>query len=149
MFLLFIIFFYYCKFYNYIFFSKLFSFSSLNTRFPSKFSGITHAQWHGISEISPYIFRAQYANATSGVLYSTCFQANILSLLLMFLLQIIKHLPKSSDIICATVDKDEVHREKAFLFVKNHSDKWHPTNFSAGREYCCKDYLPAKCTKKS
>ncbi|XP_066258752.1 follicle cell protein 3C-1 [Euwallacea similis] len=60
---------------------------------------------------------------------------------------IIKHLPKSSDIICATVDKEEVHREKAFLFVKNHSDKWHPTNFSAGREFCCKNYLPAKCTK--
>ncbi|ENN77164.1 hypothetical protein YQE_06303, partial [Dendroctonus ponderosae] len=60
---------------------------------------------------------------------------------------IIKHLPKSSDIICATVDKDSVHREKAFLFVKNRSYKWHPTNFSAGREFCCKDHQPYKCSK--
>ncbi|KAL1513349.1 hypothetical protein ABEB36_002770 [Hypothenemus hampei] len=62
---------------------------------------------------------------------------------------IIKHLPKSSDIICATVDRDTVNREKAFLFVRNHSDKWHPTSFSAGREYCCKDHVPLKCTKSS
>ncbi|CAG9769189.1 unnamed protein product [Ceutorhynchus assimilis] len=60
---------------------------------------------------------------------------------------IIKHLPKSSDIICGSVDRDEVRREKAFLFVKNHSDKWHPTSFSAGREFCCKDYAPVKCSE--
>ncbi|XP_050302485.1 follicle cell protein 3C-1 [Anthonomus grandis grandis] len=63
--------------------------------------------------------------------------------------EIIKHLPKSGDIICATVDKEEVNREKAFLFVKNHSDKWHATFFSAGREFCCKDNLPYKCPKKN
>ncbi|XP_060518633.1 follicle cell protein 3C-1 isoform X2 [Cylas formicarius] len=60
---------------------------------------------------------------------------------------IIKHLPKSNEIICATVDKDHVHREKAYLFVKNHSDKWHETKLSAGREFCCKDNLPYKCFK--
>ncbi|CAH0557826.1 unnamed protein product [Brassicogethes aeneus] len=57
---------------------------------------------------------------------------------------IIKHLPKSSEIICATVDRD-VHKEKAFLFIKNHSDKWHATHLSAGREFCCKDNEPVKC----
>lgn len=60
-------------------------------------------------------------------------------------LQIIKHLPKSSEIICATVDRDEVFKERAYLFIKNHSDKWFGTNLSAGREFCCKDYTPYKC----
>ncbi|KAF7287558.1 follicle cell protein 3C [Rhynchophorus ferrugineus] len=59
---------------------------------------------------------------------------------------IIKHLPKSNEIICATVEKDLVYREKAFLFVKNRSEKWHPTNFSAGREFCCKDHESLKCS---
>ncbi|XP_019873911.2 follicle cell protein 3C-1 [Aethina tumida] len=57
---------------------------------------------------------------------------------------IIKHLPKSAEIICATVDRD-VHREKAYLFVKNHSNKWHGTNLSAGREFCCTDNISVKC----
>ncbi|XP_030755180.1 follicle cell protein 3C-1 isoform X3 [Sitophilus oryzae] len=62
---------------------------------------------------------------------------------------IVKHLPKSSDIICGTVDKEKVYREKASLFVRNHSEKWHPTSFSAGREFCCKDYAPVKCSEMS
>ncbi|KAG5884342.1 hypothetical protein JTB14_024421 [Gonioctena quinquepunctata] len=52
---------------------------------------------------------------------------------------IIKHLPKSSEIICATVERENVFKERAYLFVKNHSDKWHGTNLSAGREFCCRD----------
>ncbi|KAJ3653538.1 hypothetical protein Zmor_012784 [Zophobas morio] len=58
---------------------------------------------------------------------------------------IITHLPKSGDIICATVDRDLVHKERAFLFVKNYSQKWVNTNMSAGREFCCKDNVPYKC----
>ncbi|XP_072377520.1 uncharacterized protein Fcp3C [Diabrotica undecimpunctata] len=58
---------------------------------------------------------------------------------------IIKHLPKSSEIICATVDREHVFKERAYLFIKNHSDKWHGTNLSAGREFCCKDNIPYKC----
>ncbi|RZC14248.1 follicle cell protein 3C-1 [Asbolus verrucosus] len=58
---------------------------------------------------------------------------------------IITHLPKSADIICATVDRDLVHKERAFLFFKNYSDKWQGTNLSAGREFCCKDNVPYKC----
>ncbi|XP_023018162.2 follicle cell protein 3C isoform X2 [Leptinotarsa decemlineata] len=58
---------------------------------------------------------------------------------------IIKHLPKSSEIICATVDRENVFKERAYLFIKNHSDKWHGTNLSAGREFCCRDNTPYKC----
>ncbi|CAH1137754.1 unnamed protein product, partial [Phyllotreta striolata] len=58
---------------------------------------------------------------------------------------IIKHLPKSNEIICATVDREHVYKERAYLFVKNHSDKWHGTNLSAGREFCCRDNVPYKC----
>ncbi|XP_057663974.1 uncharacterized protein LOC130898588 [Diorhabda carinulata] len=58
---------------------------------------------------------------------------------------IIKHLPKSSEIICATVDREHVFKERAYLFIKNHTDKWHGTNLSAGREFCCENNIPYKC----
>ncbi|XP_022919127.1 follicle cell protein 3C-1 isoform X2 [Onthophagus taurus] len=58
--------------------------------------------------------------------------------------QIVKFLPKSADIICGTMERD-CYKEKAYLFVKNHSKKWINSNMSAGREYCCKDNTPYKC----
>ncbi|KAL3282006.1 hypothetical protein HHI36_005209 [Cryptolaemus montrouzieri] len=58
---------------------------------------------------------------------------------------IVTHLPKSAAIICATTDRELVHKERAYLFIKNHSDKWQGTNLSAGREFCCKDNEPYKC----
>ncbi|KAJ8956946.1 hypothetical protein NQ318_014365 [Aromia moschata] len=57
---------------------------------------------------------------------------------------IIKHLPKSSEILCSIVDRDRVYKERAYLFIKNYSDKWYGTNLSAGREFCCKDNMPYK-----
>ncbi|GJQ67173.1 hypothetical protein Trydic_g8084 [Trypoxylus dichotomus] len=57
---------------------------------------------------------------------------------------IIKHLPKSSDIICATIDRD-CYKERAYLFIQNHSTKWINSKMSAGREFCCKNNLPYKC----
>jgi hypothetical protein len=62
-----------------------------------------------------------------------------------FVFQIIAHLPKSAAIICATVDRELVHKERAYLFIKNYSDKWQSTNLSAGREFCCRDNVPYKC----
>ncbi|KAJ8918280.1 hypothetical protein NQ315_014150 [Exocentrus adspersus] len=59
---------------------------------------------------------------------------------------IIKHLPKSSQILCSLVDRENIHREKAFLFIKNYNDKWHSTNLSAGREFCCRNNEPYKCS---
>ncbi|XP_017786475.1 PREDICTED: follicle cell protein 3C-1 isoform X2 [Nicrophorus vespilloides] len=56
----------------------------------------------------------------------------------------IKHLPKSADIICATVDRD-VRKEKALLFTKNYDATWINSNMSAGRDFCCKDNVPYKC----
>lgn len=58
--------------------------------------------------------------------------------------QIVKHLPKSGDIICSTVDRD-CYKERAYLFIQNHSPLWVNTNMSAGREFCCKDNEPYKC----
>ncbi|KAJ8983128.1 hypothetical protein NQ317_014703, partial [Molorchus minor] len=58
---------------------------------------------------------------------------------------IIKHLPKSSEILCSIVDRDPIYKERAYLFVKNYSDKWFGTNLSAGRVFCCKDNEPYKC----
>ncbi|XP_045470432.1 follicle cell protein 3C-1 isoform X2 [Harmonia axyridis] len=58
---------------------------------------------------------------------------------------IVAHLPKSASIICASTDRELVHKERAYLFIKNHSDKWQGTNLSAGREFCCKDNEPYKC----
>ncbi|KAJ8680589.1 hypothetical protein QAD02_016376 [Eretmocerus hayati] len=57
---------------------------------------------------------------------------------------IVKHLPNSPTILCGSVDRD-VHKERAYLFVKNCKDEWVNTNLSAGREYCCKDGHPYKC----
>ncbi|KAJ8944892.1 hypothetical protein NQ314_009348 [Rhamnusium bicolor] len=61
---------------------------------------------------------------------------------------IIKHLPKSGEILCSLVDREEIHKERAYLFVKNYNDKWFGTNLSAGREFCCKDYNPYKCPSR-
>ncbi|XP_014471214.1 PREDICTED: follicle cell protein 3C-1 [Dinoponera quadriceps] len=57
---------------------------------------------------------------------------------------IVKYLPNSAAILCASIDRD-CHKEKAYLFIKNCKDEWTNTNLSAGREYCCKDGLPYKC----
>ncbi|KAF5277814.1 hypothetical protein FQR65_LT03795 [Abscondita terminalis] len=57
---------------------------------------------------------------------------------------IIKHLSKSADILCASIDRD-CHKEKAHLFIKNHNCQWMNSNLSAGREFCCKDNEPYKC----
>ncbi|XP_068629118.1 follicle cell protein 3C-1 [Battus philenor] len=57
---------------------------------------------------------------------------------------ILKYLPKAGPVICGAVERD-VHREKAFLFIKNCGGEWSPTNFSAGKEFCCKDGQHQKC----
>ncbi|XP_013148697.1 PREDICTED: follicle cell protein 3C-1 [Papilio polytes] len=57
---------------------------------------------------------------------------------------ILKYLPKAGPVICGAVERD-VHREKAFLFIKNCGDEWIPTHFSAGKEFCCKDGQHMKC----
>ncbi|KMQ82705.1 follicle cell protein 3c-1 [Lasius niger] len=57
---------------------------------------------------------------------------------------IVKHLPNSPTILCASLDRD-CHKERAYLFIKNCKDEWINTNLSAGREYCCKDGSPYKC----
>ncbi|EFN86386.1 Follicle cell protein 3C-1 [Harpegnathos saltator] len=57
---------------------------------------------------------------------------------------IVKHLPNSAAILCASIDRD-CHKERAYLFIKNCKDEWTNTNLSAGREYCCKDGLSYKC----
>ncbi|KAJ1528676.1 hypothetical protein ONE63_007070 [Megalurothrips usitatus] len=59
---------------------------------------------------------------------------------------IVKHLPNSAAIICSSIERD-CTREKAFLFIKNHRNKWLGTRLSAGREFCCKGGVPVKCTK--
>ncbi|XP_018345661.1 PREDICTED: uncharacterized protein LOC108750609 [Trachymyrmex septentrionalis] len=57
---------------------------------------------------------------------------------------IVKHLPNSQAILCASIDRD-CHKERAYLFFKNCKDEWINTNLSAGREYCCKDGMAYKC----
>ncbi|XP_058803386.1 follicle cell protein 3C-1 [Phymastichus coffea] len=57
---------------------------------------------------------------------------------------IVKHLPNSPNILCGSIERD-IHKERAYLFIKNCKDEWVNTNLSAGREYCCKDGLPYKC----
>ncbi|XP_031635749.1 follicle cell protein 3C-1 [Contarinia nasturtii] len=57
---------------------------------------------------------------------------------------IAKHLPNSPVILCGSIDRD-VYRERAYLFVQNCNGTWVNTNFSAGREFCCKDGSPYKC----
>ncbi|KAK7869877.1 hypothetical protein R5R35_006681 [Gryllus longicercus] len=57
---------------------------------------------------------------------------------------VVKHLPNSPAILCGSIDRD-VHKERAYLFIKNGEDRWMNTNLSAGREYCCKDGVPYRC----
>ncbi|KAL0132582.1 hypothetical protein PUN28_000382 [Cardiocondyla obscurior] len=57
---------------------------------------------------------------------------------------IVKHLPNSPTILCASIDRN-CHKERAHLFIKNCKDEWINANLSAGREYCCKDGTPYKC----
>ncbi|XP_023291768.2 follicle cell protein 3C-1 [Lucilia cuprina] len=61
--------------------------------------------------------------------------------------QIVQHLPNSANILCASLDRD-IRKERAYLFVRNCSNKWYNTNLAAGREYCCKNGLPYSCSKK-
>uniref|UniRef100_A0A6B2E9J8 Putative conserved secreted protein n=1 Tax=Phlebotomus kandelakii TaxID=1109342 RepID=A0A6B2E9J8_9DIPT len=57
---------------------------------------------------------------------------------------LVKHLPNSGHLLCSAIDRD-CHKERAYLFVENCNGTWVNTNFSAGREYCCKDGVPYKC----
>uniref|UniRef100_A0A7G3AH43 Putative eukaryotic translation initiation factor 2 alpha kinase pek n=1 Tax=Lutzomyia longipalpis TaxID=7200 RepID=A0A7G3AH43_LUTLO len=57
---------------------------------------------------------------------------------------LVKHLPNSGPLLCAAIDRD-CHKERAYLFVEDCNGEWVNTNFSAGREYCCKDGVPYKC----
>ncbi|KAJ8733917.1 hypothetical protein PYW07_014468 [Mythimna separata] len=57
---------------------------------------------------------------------------------------ILKYLPRAGPVICGAVERD-VHREKAFLFIKNCGGEWTPTSFSAGKEFCCTDGEHHKC----
>ncbi|XP_041974129.1 follicle cell protein 3C-1 [Aricia agestis] len=57
---------------------------------------------------------------------------------------ILKYLPRAGPVICGAVERD-VDREKAFLFIRNCGGAWTPTNFSAGKEFCCKDGQHEKC----
>ncbi|XP_053690880.1 follicle cell protein 3C-1 [Sabethes cyaneus] len=59
---------------------------------------------------------------------------------------ILKHLPNSPALICGTIDRD-CFRERAYLFYQNCSPRWINTNFSAGREFCCQNDRPIRCTK--
>lgn len=61
--------------------------------------------------------------------------------------QIAKHLPNSPSIICGSIDRD-VYKERAYLFTKDCNGVWMNSNFSAGREYCCKDGATFKCPMK-
>ncbi|XP_014605231.1 PREDICTED: uncharacterized protein LOC106787408 [Polistes canadensis] len=57
---------------------------------------------------------------------------------------IIKHLPNSSNLLCAALDRDCL-KEKASLFIQNCKNKWINTNLSSGKKYCCKDGISYKC----
>lgn len=57
---------------------------------------------------------------------------------------IIKHLPNSSNLLCAALDRDCL-KEKASLFIQNCKNKWINTNLSNGKKYCCKDGISYKC----
>ncbi|XP_001851350.2 follicle cell protein 3C-1 [Culex quinquefasciatus] len=59
---------------------------------------------------------------------------------------ILKHLPNSPALICGTIDRD-CFRERAYLFYQNCSPRWVNSNLSAGREFCCQDDRPVRCTK--
>nr|XP_032512840.1 follicle cell protein 3C-1 isoform X1 [Danaus plexippus plexippus] len=57
---------------------------------------------------------------------------------------ILKYLPRAGPVICGAVERD-IYREKAFLFIRNCGGQWTPTNFSAGKEFCCTDGQHHKC----
>ncbi|KAL0895560.1 hypothetical protein ABMA27_011661 [Loxostege sticticalis] len=57
---------------------------------------------------------------------------------------ILKYLPRAGPVICGAVERD-IHREKAFLFIRNCGGDWTPTSFSAGKEFCCTDGQHHKC----
>ncbi|CAG9782878.1 unnamed protein product [Diatraea saccharalis] len=57
---------------------------------------------------------------------------------------ILKYLPRAGPVICGAAERD-IHREKAFLFIKSCGGEWTPTSFSAGKEFCCTDGQHHKC----
>ncbi|XP_053679410.1 follicle cell protein 3C-1 [Anopheles nili] len=57
---------------------------------------------------------------------------------------IVKHLPNSQNVICATIDRD-CFRERAYLFYQNCTPRWVNSNISAGREFCCQNDEPMRC----
>ncbi|XP_052868636.1 follicle cell protein 3C-1 [Anopheles cruzii] len=57
---------------------------------------------------------------------------------------IVKHLPNSQNVICATIDRD-CYRERAYLFYQNCSPRWINSNLSAGKEFCCQNDEPMRC----
>ncbi|XP_037938278.1 follicle cell protein 3C-1 [Teleopsis dalmanni] len=57
---------------------------------------------------------------------------------------IVKHLPNSAAILCASLDRD-IRKERAYLYVKNCNNNWWNTTLAAGREYCCKNGTPYTC----
>ncbi|XP_055914872.1 follicle cell protein 3C-1 [Eupeodes corollae] len=57
---------------------------------------------------------------------------------------IVAHLPNSATVLCATLGRD-IHKQRAFLFIKNCKDTWINTNIAAGKEYCCKDGVSYQC----
>ncbi|XP_055638455.1 follicle cell protein 3C-1 [Toxorhynchites rutilus septentrionalis] len=59
---------------------------------------------------------------------------------------ILKHLPNSPALICGTIDRD-CFRERPYLFYQNCSPRWVNSNLSAGKEFCCQNDRPVRCTK--
>ncbi|XP_049547832.1 follicle cell protein 3C-1 [Anopheles darlingi] len=57
---------------------------------------------------------------------------------------IVKHLPNSQNVICATIDRD-CYRERAYLFYQNCVPRWVNSNLSAGKEFCCQNDEPMRC----
>uniref|UniRef100_A0A182P0B7 MaoC-like domain-containing protein n=1 Tax=Anopheles epiroticus TaxID=199890 RepID=A0A182P0B7_9DIPT len=57
---------------------------------------------------------------------------------------IVKHLPNSQNVICATIDRD-CFRERAYLFYQNCAPRWVNSNLSAGKEFCCQNDKPMRC----
>uniref|UniRef100_A0A182VS20 Follicle cell protein 3C-1 n=1 Tax=Anopheles minimus TaxID=112268 RepID=A0A182VS20_9DIPT len=58
---------------------------------------------------------------------------------------IVKHLPNSQNVICATIDRD-CFRERAYLFYQNCAPRWVNSNISAGKEFCCQNDTPMRCS---
>ncbi|KAG7304375.1 hypothetical protein JYU34_011315 [Plutella xylostella] len=61
---------------------------------------------------------------------------------------ILKYLARAGPVICGAVDRD-VNRENAYLFIKSCGADWLATNFSAGKEFCCRDGVHYKCPRNS